>query len=212
MSFEAMAWAVKQDVSNSGQKLVLIMLADYTNSDTGQCNPSHQRLADKCCMGLSTLKRHIDDLAEYGFLTKVPVFVDSIRRPNQYILHIPTSPNRADPLPKSGTPPAQIGLQNQEVKPVNKPERVNNEITLPAWVPLDAWNGFLDMRKAIKKPPTDYAIKLLINKLYKLKSAGHNIEEIIEASIASSWQDFYEPKATTFKGVDINELNRRRLA
>ena len=87
MAFEVMAWAVKQDVSNSGAKLVLLLLANHTNGHTGQCNPSQSLLAKECCMGVSTLRRHLADLEESGFISVVHQFSDNMKRPNQYIVN-----------------------------------------------------------------------------------------------------------------------------
>lgn len=120
MSFEAMAWAVKQETANSGQKLVLMILADYANSETGQCNPSHTKLADKCCMSVASIKRHIDDLEGLGFLKKVNVYKDNIQKSNQYILALPGSSNWATPQLMVSYPPVQIELQNQEVNQEDK--------------------------------------------------------------------------------------------
>lgn len=65
---------------------------------------------------------------------------------------------------------------------------------LPEWLPLDAWNAFLAMRKQIKKPATDYAQKLLIKKLTAFYAADLDPLTIINQSIASCWQDLYAPK------------------
>lgn len=121
MCFISMAWAVKQKTANSGQKLVLLLLADITNADTGQCNPSHQTLADKCCMSTASIKRHIDDLVQLGFLSKVPVFKENIQKSNQYILNIPGSSNCTPPQLNLNPTPAHIELQNLEVKPIKEP-------------------------------------------------------------------------------------------
>jgi hypothetical protein len=86
MSFEIMAWAVKQKTANSGQQLVLLLLANHTNGHTGQCNPSHKLLAEECRMGLSTLKNHIKGLEEAGFLRIVHISKEGVSLPNQYIL------------------------------------------------------------------------------------------------------------------------------
>lgn len=43
MSFNAMAWAVRQKLPCT-QKIVLMMLAERHNKDSGQCNPSHDLL------------------------------------------------------------------------------------------------------------------------------------------------------------------------
>ena len=84
---------------------------------------------------------------------------------------------------------------NQE--PLTTNQQINKGATevafvFPDWVPLETWNQFLAMRKRIKKPPTDYAIRLLINKLDGYRQKGQDVKEILERSITSSWQDLYE--------------------
>jgi hypothetical protein len=86
MSFAAMAWAASQKKISSGEKLVLIMLADRHNNDTGQCNPSHQRLSEDCCMSEKTVRRCIDGLVAAGLVKKINVVEGGIKRTNQYIL------------------------------------------------------------------------------------------------------------------------------
>lgn len=71
---------------------------------------------------------------------------------------------------------------------------------------------FVKMRKIIKKPMTDRALKLLINKLYKL---SNNIEEqlkILDKSIVNNWSDIYPLKKDSlpkpkqnFKGREYTE-------
>lgn len=96
MSFQAMALAVDMPCNSAGEKLVLLMLANYCNSHTGRCNPSHKRLADECAMGVSTLKRHIAALAELGYLSIVPMSAEGVSLPNQYMLNLGgVGPNRA---------------------------------------------------------------------------------------------------------------------
>lgn len=47
------------------------------------------------------------------------------------------------------------------------------------------------MRKRIKKPLTDYATKLAIGKLIKLKEAGQDLTEVINESILRQWDTFW---------------------
>jgi hypothetical protein len=65
-------------------------------------------------------------------------------------------------------------------------------VVLPDWIPLETWEAYLAMRKKIKKPPTDYAIKLLIDKLTKFKANGQDVKKVLEKSITSGWQDVFE--------------------
>lgn len=65
---------------------------------------------------------------------------------------------------------------------------------LPAWLPIEAWTAFLDMRKKIKKPATEYAQKLLIKKLAAFYANDLDPGVILNQSIVNGWQDLYAPK------------------
>lgn len=65
---------------------------------------------------------------------------------------------------------------------------------LPEWIPQEEWEAYLEMRKKIKKPATEYALKLCIKKLEGFKKQGYNVQEILENSIMNSWQGLFEPK------------------
>ncbi len=68
-------------------------------------------------------------------------------------------------------------------------------IELPEFVSPDAWFGFLEMRKKIKKPATERACAMLIKKLTMYHNAGHDPNAILDQSTMNSWQDLYELKA-----------------
>ena len=91
-------------------------------------------------------------------------------------------------------------------QPVNTPKEVKNERKkeiriYPEWLDVELFKDFLKMRIAIKKPATDRAETMLINKLATYKEKGYNIKEIMEQAILHNWQDFYEPK-TQPKSID----------
>ena len=56
--------------------------------------------------------------------------------------------------------------------------------------------SFIEMRKSLKKPMTDNAIKLMLNKLNKFSADDVIKTEILNHSIMSSWTDIYELKQT----------------
>ena len=116
MGIKFMAMAIDANTANSGQKLVLLMLANHCNDHTKQCNPSQKLLAEECSMGLSTLKNHINALEEAGYIETVNVYKDNIQRPNQYLLKLSSSPNLATPPPGSGYPPSQNLATEPEFK------------------------------------------------------------------------------------------------
>lgn len=63
----------------------------------------------------------------------------------------------------------------------------------------EAFIDFLDMRKKIKKPATDRAIKLLIKKIWSMSLNNKERIDIIDQSIINCWQDFYPLKNNTNK-------------
>jgi hypothetical protein len=90
MSFQAMTWAVEQDLP-ALQKLVLLMLANRTNSDTGRCDPSHDKLANDCGMSKPSVKRAIAELAERGLIEVHRQASNGVNLPNQYTLRVGSS-------------------------------------------------------------------------------------------------------------------------
>lgn len=87
MSFQAMTWAVGQKLP-AKEKLVLLMLANYCNSHTGQCNPSHNRLAEECGMSKNTLLTAIKSLENKQHLKVVRKKIGDVNLPNQYELNL----------------------------------------------------------------------------------------------------------------------------
>lgn len=65
---------------------------------------------------------------------------------------------------------------------------------LPDWIPLPAWEGFLEMRKENGKSPTPRAIELLITKLEKLRSNGHDPGAVLDQSTLNNWTGIFELK------------------
>ena len=64
-------------------------------------------------------------------------------------------------------------------------------VVLPDWLPPELWDAFVDMRKTIKAPITDFAQTLAIEKLEGFRRNGHNPISLIKNSIFNSWRGFY---------------------
>ncbi len=79
-------------------------------------------------------------------------------------------------------------------------EEVTPRAALPAWVPKDAWDGYVEMRVKIKKPMTERAKALAIGKLDALRGKGYEPAAVLDEATEKSWQGIYEPK-TPPKGV-----------
>lgn len=134
-----MTWATEQELK-ANEKIVLVMLANRCNHDTGRCDPAHKRLARECGMSLSTLKRCIERLEAANLLTIEHRELNGVSLPNQYHLHLEVSSQRTPPAQKKMGVGSKLGggvgsqaadgsvhseLQNsninQEVEPGSEP-------------------------------------------------------------------------------------------
>lgn len=225
-----MTWAVKAPVESSGQRLVLIMLANHCNSHTWQCNPSHKLLAQECCMGVSTLKTHIKRLDELGFLSIIHKSIDGVYLPNQYMLNIAgmgqnlphggseidgrVGQNLTDGGSESGRGVGQNLATNQELKPRNEPgikpnTSASSEIDIPDDLDLQAWATWIDYRKksgkALKQVSWPAAMKALVKH-------GQNQMAVVEQSISNGWQGLFDIKTTTAAQTQQSFRERDELA
>ena len=71
---------------------------------------------------------------------------------------------------------------------------------LPDWMNRESWDGFVEMRKKIKKQLTYRAKKLIIKQLSDMKQAGHDPNAVLDQSTRNSWQGVFEIKSTGKEG------------
>jgi hypothetical protein len=89
----------------------------------------------------------------------------------------------------------------QQVHPNRKEPSLNRksnhqlDVTLPDWLPDATWNDWVEHRAAIKRPLSQRAAELTINKLVKLRLAGNDPVFLIENAIESGWQGIYVPRS-----------------
>lgn len=65
---------------------------------------------------------------------------------------------------------------------------------LPDWIDPEAWEGFVQMRKTIKKPLTDRAKKLALKELVKLRMEGQDPNEVLDQSTLKCWSGLFAVK------------------
>lgn len=85
-------------------------------------------------------------------------------------------------------------------------KEVKTPDSYPEWIPQDAFEEFMVMRKKIRKPLTDYAVQLAIRTLDRLRSEGHDPRAVLEQSILNSWQGLFPVRSAAtqspiFRGV-----------
>lgn len=95
--------------------------------------------------------------------------------------------------------------------PKSKPAE---KFDLPAWIGTEAWESFVDMRKSIKKPMTDNAMRLAVRELEKLEKQGHRADDVLNQSTLHSWQGlfpikqgFANDRQTGFEGRSTGRLS-----
>lgn len=76
------------------------------------------------------------------------------------------------------------------------------------------------MRKLIKKPASEYAQKLAINRLAELAAQGHTPSAVLEQSIFNCWQGLFEVRVCEKKpgagpsasasGAKVSDAARKR--
>ena len=68
---------------------------------------------------------------------------------------------------------------------------------------LDAWEGFVEMRKSMRKPLTERSIKLITNKLEKLAPGNDLMKaDILDQSVERGWQSVFELKVDKPRKAD----------
>lgn len=212
MSFEAMAWAVQQKLPST-KKIVLLMLANRTNSDTGKCIPKIKTLADDCGLSESSAKAAIKELAELGLLTIIPRFHEGQQMPNQYHLHFDGVGQELTPLGQQVAPVGQELATESGNEPVNEPVKkikkkssvAAEQIAKPEGVSDATWSDFLLVRKAKRAPLTDTALATLMSEAGK---AGIPLEDALQVCCAQGWQGF---KADWLRGKTSTRQSPRHI-
>jgi hypothetical protein len=64
---------------------------------------------------------------------------------------------------------------------------------LPSWIDPEAWNGYLEMRRSIRKRPTDRARALIVSELEDMRQKGHDPNDALRRSTMSNWTGVFPP-------------------
>ena len=64
----------------------------------------------------------------------------------------------------------------------------------PTFIDAELWNDFKGHRIDIKKPMTERAEKMMLNKLARADAQGYDVNEALERSIINGWQDVFPDK------------------
>ena len=191
MSIKLMTAVWERGDLSSTQKLVLLSLADWAN-DEGLCWPSIERVAKKSSLKKRAVQLAIRSLEEMKFIRREEV----IGKGNRYWIQIPM--HEMHPCTKDMTPVHEMHETRAPDAPnTSKIHQLTTKYIrreLPDCIPVDAWQGWVDMRNQRKKPLTDRAYNQAIDKLVAFEAKGQNITEVLDRSTMNNWLDLYEIK------------------
>lgn len=80
---------------------------------------------------------------------------------------------------------------NQEPKKEKTKATPQAAFVRPDWVPAEAWEGWLTMRKKKRTPNTDYALHCAVKELERLRDTGNDPAEVLDRATARGWTGLY---------------------
>lgn len=109
------------------------------------------------------------------------------------------------------SPEPSVTTKNNQESKTKGAKSAGSALVLPDWMPAEAWAGYLQMRKAIKKPMTPYAMKLAIEKLAELRAEGNDPVAVLNESIMHSWQGLFPLKSSAPGVADLKTRTTPRV-
>jgi len=192
---------------DSKSKFIAFLLLHYRNRKTGKCYPSQQTLSSASGYCTNAIKSATQNLEDAGFLKVTRARLKGNKFTNIfYVFSFDPSPDEVSNEPSNEVsndiaPDAYKPIEPIKPKKPSKKEKVIKKKTnLPDFIDKDLWNDFIDMRKGLKKNPTELAIELLIKKLTKFNDEGQDTSKILENSIMNSYLGLFAIKELNQKG------------
>jgi uncharacterized protein YdaU (DUF1376 family) len=91
---------------------------------------------------------------------------------------------------EGNTPNNQEPITNNQ-EPKKTKNKAQAPFDPPAWIPREAWDGWLTMRTKKRTPNTERALGLAVRDLEKLKALGDDPEEILNRSTQRGWTGLF---------------------
>lgn len=219
MSMQLMVKAMSISVGNPLRKLVLLKLADNA-SDSGECWPSYQHIADQCEIARSTVKSHIRELEKAGLLRREFRKDGDLNKSNAFHLTLDRAADNpvGRQMPEGGAadnPPgaadargggaADNPITSHSFEPVKEPvieptaRKQKNTFSLPVGLNLDAWSLWVQYRSDRKFKPykqTALGAGAVAKNLIDLSGGDPSVQlKIVMQSINNQWQGLFELKS-----------------
>ena len=209
MSLEAITWAIKVEGCCASDKLVLLLLANRQNNDTGDCYPSIARVVAESGLGRRTVIRAIQRLEEIGLLSVVKEFgkvnhyllhtsATMARVPNSNQCHHGTTPVPPATLTSATMAPEPKGTQKN---PKGGVKKISKEKLMSMGEGISCWEMWVEHRLALKKPLTEAGWNLQIENLKQFSVAEQGAA--IKNSVRNGWVGLFPKKGDKPDGADV---------
>lgn len=189
----------------TGALRVLILLTAHVNKQ-GTCFPSQGTLGRQLGISRQAVSQHIQKLKDHGYIrverqnrsngSETSCLYQILYAPLQFVL-AGESPPCAPLQVLDLAPPAssRACTHNIPIEQTNSNKgSAGKGFQIPDWIPEQDWRDFEEMRCKKRKPMTDRARSLNINKLNDLRTQGYDPAAVIQQSILSGWDSFYPLK------------------
>jgi uncharacterized protein YdaU (DUF1376 family) len=84
-----------------------------------------------------------------------------------------------------------------DTRTIKRKAKAQAPFVLPVWIPAAAWSGYVEMRQRIRRPMTDKARSIAVQKLESLRHEGQSPAAVLEQSTFNSWQGLFPVRETT---------------
>lgn len=218
MSSEALSWAFKQTVKPSGAKFTLVAMCECANYKTGRITPSIAHLEEITGQNRKTIIAHIAQLEAQGFIRDTGERTGRTKQIKVYAAGVETVPKAEPSQERNSSENDAKQSQNRDTEPSWEPsDALSNDKAIrafrrkdwpdiPAWVPVDPWNGYMAMRRDKRKLPTARAVGIMIGKLERWRAQGHDPGAILDTSTEQSWTGIWEPQRNDRKPSDDDQI------
>lgn len=217
MSIKIMTMVFDRYENGGGEMLLALALADHAADDGTKVYPSIKALAEKTRQSERTVQYQLRRMEESGWLILVNNGNGGRNQTREYRIS-PEWIKGANLAPVQSTTEKgatdDIKGATDDIKGCNglhphitviepsstvKEPSPHAKLTLPDWLPVDAWVMWDRFRKRKdSKAWTEDAKRLSLRTLAKLRDEGSDPQKVIERSIERGWTGLFELKNKTF--------------
>tara|TARA_R100001369_G_scaffold12085_1_gene25953 strand:+ start:801 stop:1418 length:618 start_codon:yes stop_codon:yes gene_type:complete len=203
MSWSALKWASETKVGTSTDKLILIILANFTDAED-TCYPSHRKIAELAECSTDTVIRSLKRLNDLNFISTQKRFQltkNNNQRQTSNIYKLNTPLHIATPPPLQNATPITINNKNQycnkfEIFWKEYPSRPND----------NKFGASQKFNLIIKNNEIDFDLLIEKTKLFCKSQQGKDSKFIPHAKTWLVQKRFYDIEKTSMKKTNRNFL------